>query len=107
MMVPFFWSAHTPTAIELAILVSTGISSTIGHFLQNSAYRHAEASVLTPFFYAQIISASGMGWLVFGQFPDSITVLGIAIICASGIGIAYIEHKRAHPLPPADPMEAV
>lgn len=107
LMVPFFWSAHTPTTIELAILVSTGITSTIGHFLQNTAYRHAEASVLTPFFYAQIISASGMGWLVFGQFPDSITVLGIAIICASGIGIAYIEHKRAHPLPPADPMEAV
>jgi hypothetical protein len=69
-MVPFFWSSHTPTVVELAILVSTGITSTIGHFLQNTAYRHAEASVLTPFFYAQIISASGMGWLVFGQFPD-------------------------------------
>ncbi|AON54567.1 DMT family transporter [Herbaspirillum seropedicae] len=107
LLVPFFWTSHTPTMVELAILVSTGITSTIGHFLQNSAYRHAEASVLTPFFYAQIISACGMGWLVFGQFPDRITVLGIAIICASGIGIAYIEHKRAHPLPPADPMESV
>ncbi|WP_075258322.1 DMT family transporter [Herbaspirillum camelliae] len=107
LLVPFFWTSHTPTAVELAILVSTGITSTIGHFLQNSAYRHAEASVLTPFFYAQIISACGMGWLVFGQFPDRITVLGIAIICASGVGIAYIEHKRAHPLPPADPMESV
>ncbi|QJQ00921.1 DMT family transporter [Herbaspirillum rubrisubalbicans] len=107
LMVPFFWTSHTPSMVELAILVSTGITSTIGHFLQNTAYKHAEASVLTPFFYAQIISASGMGWLVFGQFPDSITVLGIAIICASGIGIAYIEHKRAHPLPPADPMESV
>lgn len=107
LMVPFFWTSHTPSMVELAILVSTGITSTIGHFLQNTAYKHAEASVLTPFFYAQIISACGMGWLVFGQFPDSITVLGIAIICASGIGIAYIEHKRAHPLPPADPMESV
>ncbi|MEN2671882.1 DMT family transporter [Herbaspirillum huttiense] len=107
LLVPFFWTSHTPTVVELAILVSTGITSTIGHFLQNSAYRHAEASVLTPFFYAQIISACGMGWLVFGQFPDQITVLGIAIICTSGIGIAYIEHKRAHPLPPADPMESV
>lgn len=107
LLVPFFWTSHTPTMVELAILVSTGITSTIGHFLQNSAYRHAEASVLTPFFYAQIISACGMGWLVFGQFPDQITVLGIAIICASGISIAYIEHKRSHPLPPADPMESV
>ncbi|MFJ3044851.1 DMT family transporter [Herbaspirillum chlorophenolicum] len=105
--VPFFWSSHTPDLVEWAILISTGLTGTIGHFLQNNAYRHAEASVLTPFFYAQIISASGMGWLVFGQFPDRITLLGIAIICASGMGIAYVEHKRAHPLPPADPMEAV
>ncbi|MBO9535628.1 DMT family transporter [Herbaspirillum sp.] len=105
--VPFFWSSHSPTLVEWAILISTGITGTIGHFLQNNAYRHAEASVLTPFFYAQIISASGMGWLVFGQFPDRITLLGIAVICASGMGIAYVEHRRAHPLPAADPMESV
>lgn len=107
LMLPFVWrSAHMPSGVEWLILISTGITSTIGHFLQNNAYRHAEASVLTPFFYAQIISASGMGWLVFGQFPDSITILGIAIICASGMGIAWVEHKRARPLP-ADPVESV
>ncbi|OWY30734.1 DMT family transporter [Herbaspirillum robiniae] len=105
--VPFFWSVHSPDLVEWAILISTGITGTIGHFLQNSAYRHAEASVLTPFFYAQIISASGMGWLVFGQFPDGLTVLGIAIICASGVGIALIERRRHHRLPAADPMESV
>lgn len=105
--VPFFWSVHTPSAVEWAILVSTGITGTVGHFLQNSAYRHAEASVLTPFFYAQIISASAMGWLVFGQFPDGLTMLGIAVICASGVGIALVERRRHHRLPAADPMESV
>jgi len=104
--VPFFWSAHAPTMIEWLILISTGITSTIGHFLQNNAYRHAEASLLTPFFYAQIISASAMGWLVFGQFPDGITIIGIAVICASGMGIALVEHRRARPMP-AEPGEAV
>jgi drug/metabolite transporter (DMT)-like permease len=95
-LVPFFWSSHSPSLAEWMILISTGITSTVGHFLQISAFRHAEASVLTPFFYAQIISATTMGWLVFGQFPDGFTMLGIGIICASGVGIAYVEHRRIH-----------
>lgn len=101
LLLPFFWSPHMPDTNEWLIMASTGVTSTIGHFLLNSAYKHAEASVLTPFAYAQIISASTMGWLVFGQFPDAVTILGIAVICASGMSIAYVEHKRAHPQPAA------
>jgi drug/metabolite transporter (DMT)-like permease len=98
-IVPFFWSSHAPDFREWLILASTGVTSTIGHFFVNSAYKHAEASLLTPFVYLQIISATAMGWLVFNQLPNSLTALGIAIICASGIGIAYVEHKRQHPHP--------
>ncbi len=94
LIVPFFWSSHMPTTREWLILASTGVTSTIGHFFVNSAYKHAEASLLTPFFYLQIISATTMGWLVFKQLPNALTALGIAIICASGMGTAYIEHRR-------------
>lgn len=94
--VPFFWSSHVPTTREWLILASTGITSTIGHYFVNSAYKHAEASLLTPFFYLQIVSAAGMGWLVFGQLPDALTAVGIAVICTSGAGIALVEHRRAH-----------
>ncbi|NEX62855.1 DMT family transporter [Noviherbaspirillum galbum] len=94
--VPFFWVAHMPTIREWLILASTGVTSTIGHYFVNSAYKHAEASMLTPFFYLQIISAASMGWLVFGQLPDALTGIGIAVICASGAGIAIVEHRRAH-----------
>lgn len=96
LIVPFFWSSHMPTTQEWLILASTGITSTIGHYFVNSAYKHAEASLLTPFFYLQIISATVMGWLVFNQLPDKLTALGIGIICASGMGIAYVEHRRIH-----------
>lgn len=96
-MVPFFWSSHMPTTREWLILASTGVTSTVGHFFVNSAFKHAEASLLTPFVYLQIISATAMGWLVFGQLPDSLTAIGIAIICTSGMVIAYVEHRRLHP----------
>ena len=95
-IVPFFWTPHQPTVAEWLILASTGITSTIGHLLVNSAYKHAEASLLAPYAYLQIISATTMGWLVFGQLPDTLTALGIAIICAGGVGIAYVEHRRVH-----------
>lgn len=95
-LVPFFWSTHAPTLREGLILASTGITSTLGHYLVNTAYRHAEASLLTPFFYLQVISATTMGWLVFGQLPDMLTAAGIGIICASGMGAAYVEHRRSH-----------
>jgi drug/metabolite transporter (DMT)-like permease len=97
LIVPFFWSSHVPTNREWLILASTGITSTVGHYFVNSAYKHAEASLLTPFSYLQIISATTMGWLVFNQLPDMLTALGIGVICASGMGIAYVEHRRAHP----------
>jgi drug/metabolite transporter (DMT)-like permease len=93
-LVPFFWSSHVPDFREGLILASTGITSTLGHFLINSAYKHAEASLLTPFVYLQVVSATIMGWIVFGQLPDSLTVIGIAIICSSGIGVALLEHRR-------------
>ncbi|RJG06034.1 DMT family transporter [Noviherbaspirillum cavernae] len=103
LIVPFYWSSHMPSSKEWLILASTGITSTVGHYFVNSAYKHAEASLLTPFSYLQIISATTMGWLVFNQLPDKLTALGIAIICASGIGIAYVEHRRMHPLPAVGP----
>jgi drug/metabolite transporter (DMT)-like permease len=95
-VVPFFWTPHQPTAAEWLILASTGVTSTVGHLLVNNAYKHAEASLLAPYAYLQIISATTMGWLVFGQLPDSLTAVGIAIICAGGVGIAYVEHRRVH-----------
>ena len=93
---PFFWTPHQPTTAEWLILASTGITSTVGHLLVNSAYKHAEASLLAPYAYLQIISATMMGWLAFGQLPDNLTAIGIAIICTGGVGIAYVEHRRVH-----------
>jgi drug/metabolite transporter (DMT)-like permease len=92
-----------PSNREWLILASTGVSSTIGHLFVNSAYKHPETSPLTPFVYLEIFSASAMGWLGFNQLPDSLTALGIAIICASGAATAYDclcrDHRhRWHPI---------
>ena len=39
-------------------------------------------------------SEAGLGWLIWGHFPDPTSWLGIAVICTSGIVIGIIEWNR-------------
>jgi len=80
--------------LEWTVFLSTGISGALGHLLQIGAYRNAPASTLAPFIYVQIISATAMGWLVWGDFPSPLSWLGIAIVCGSGMTIGLIEWRR-------------
>lgn len=100
LMLPLILPPALPVLRELSVanwvlLISTGFSGALGHLLQIAAYRNAPASTLAPFIYLQIVSATAIGWLVWGHFPDALTWLGIAIICASGIGIGLIEWRRS------------
>lgn len=88
---PIFSTFNTPHWIALA---ATGIFGALGHLLQIQAYQHAPASLLAPFVYLQIISAAGLGWLLWGQFPDAISWIGIAIVCGSGMVVAILEWRR-------------
>lgn len=79
---------------EWAVLAATGIFGALGHLLQIQAYQRAPASLLAPFVYTQIISAAGLGWLIWGQFPDAISWLGITIVCSSGAVVGYMEWRQ-------------
>jgi len=88
---PWFWQMPQLAPWQWALLASTGVTGLLGHWLQAAAYRKAPATLLAPFNYLQIVSAATIGWLVFGQWPDRVTALGIALICAAGLGVAAWE----------------
>jgi drug/metabolite transporter (DMT)-like permease len=90
----FDWPAHMPWQ-HVALIVLGGILGTMGHLLFILAFRHAPASALTPFTYVQLVWATLLGWIVYGHFPDRYTLLGMAIIGASGLLIALHERRRA------------
>jgi drug/metabolite transporter (DMT)-like permease len=72
-----------------------GALGTAGHFLFIRAHQHAPASALTPFTYTQLIWSTALGWLLFGQFPDRFSLIGIAVIAGSGLLLAWHERRRA------------
>ena len=91
-LAPFFWV--TPTWQQVGIAVLIGISSTAGHWIVVLAYRHADASVLAPFTYSQLVWVSLLGFIMFAEIPDRWTVLGACIIISSGLYIAHRERIR-------------
>jgi drug/metabolite transporter (DMT)-like permease len=80
--------------LHLAMFCALGVLGGIGHFFLIRAHFHAPASVLGPFMYGQLVTAVVLGGLVFGQFPDGPAVLGMLVITASGLALAFSHRRR-------------
>jgi S-adenosylmethionine uptake transporter len=66
-----------------------------GYLFSIMVMRVGEISYVAPFRYTGLIWALGLGWLVFGEWPDDITLLGAAIVVSSGIFMLYREARLA------------
>jgi drug/metabolite transporter (DMT)-like permease len=84
------WPQDLTTWFLLVLIGSLGM---IGHSMLTHAHRHAEASVLAPTVYSQVIYIAILSWLVFGQAPDARTMVGTTIIVASGLFIWFRERQ--------------
>lgn len=91
---PWFWFDQVPTLFQCALLASLGIIGGLGHFLFTAAFRDAPASLLGPLSYLQLLWVSLLGWLVFDHIPDTLSLLGICIIGASGVLVALKPRGR-------------
>ena len=95
-LAPFFWT--TPDLLGWVELVAQGVLTGLGHYIVIQAIRDANVSTLAPFTYFQIIWAAGLGLFVFGDVPAWTTIVGAAVIVASGVYMFYREaYVRAHP----------
>jgi drug/metabolite transporter (DMT)-like permease len=92
LLVPFVWV--TPSWQDILLGVFIGIASTAGQWIVVLAFRYADASVLAPFQYIQLLWVSVFGFLIFSEIPDIWTVSGAAFIIASGLYTAHRERVR-------------
>jgi drug/metabolite transporter (DMT)-like permease len=92
---PWFGSRIDLTWMDVVLLAGIGVIGTVGHFLLILAFQRAPASALTPFTYIQVVFATLIGWLAYNDFPDALTLAGMALIAGSGLLLTWHERRRA------------
>ena len=90
-MVPFVW--HTPSLGHALLMLALGTCGMSAHLFLTQAFRHAAPALLAPFGYCQIVFAGVIGWLVFSHVPSASALVGIAVICLSGLAAAWMQRR--------------
>ncbi len=85
----------TPELTHLPLFILMGIISFASHGCIVLAFDRAPASVLAPLSYTEIISATIVGYVLFGDIPDKFVWLGVALIAGGGLYIAHRERTAA------------
>jgi drug/metabolite transporter (DMT)-like permease len=83
--------------VDLAVLVLIGIFGGTGHVFAVTAHRYADASILAPVIYIQLVLAALAGIVVFATWPTVWTLAGGLIIVAAGLYIWHRERRRETP----------
>jgi drug/metabolite transporter (DMT)-like permease len=82
-----------PDPLDAVVLLSNGILAAVGMILFVSAYKYAESNFVAPFEYSSMIWAVTYGFFVFGDFPDSFTWLGVAVVATAGILMVWRDRQ--------------
>lgn len=80
-------------------LLGVGFWATVSHMCITYALKYAPSATLAPLHYTELISAVIFGYVIFADFPDRLTWVGIAIITGSGLYIIWRERQTARALP--------
>ncbi|PCD77528.1 DMT family transporter [Pseudothioclava arenosa] len=84
-----------PQGIFWIWCAGVGLASTISHISMSYALKFAPSSTLAPLHYFEMITATLFGYLVFRDFPNLSSWIGIAIITGSGLYLIHRERVTA------------
>jgi len=88
---PFGWV--WPTRDVALLLVASGLLGGIGQLMMTASYRYADASALAPFWYAQLLFATVLGFLLFDEVPTAQMLIGAGLVIGAGLLIAWRESR--------------
>jgi drug/metabolite transporter (DMT)-like permease len=88
----FHWV--TPDPQTLGLLILAGLIGGVGQLFLTEALRQAPIGVIAPFDYTQLIWATGLGLVIWGELPHPLTLVGAVIVAASGVYILHRELRR-------------
>ena len=86
-----YWDPVSKSDWSIMLLLSA--SGVVGHYLLIKCYEVAEASAVQPFAYLQLIWASMIGIIIFGEQITTNVLIGACIIVGAGLFTLWRERK--------------
>ena len=83
------------SALQLLYLILAGTFACVGQLGITKAYICAPAREISVYDYTQVIFAAALGFFVFGDIPDWLSILGYVLICGAGVAMFFYNKKRA------------
>ena len=88
-----------PKGLEPVWLIMCGISAAVAHMFLSYAFRYAPTTLLGPMHYLEIVTASIIGYLVFGDLFNQTAFVGVLIIVGSGLYLIWRERQVSRAVP--------
>lgn len=82
-----------PTGLPLLWLVLGGLSAAIAHIFLTYAFKYAPVTLLGPMHYMEIVTATILGYMVFGDLFNGLAAFGVCVIISSGLYLIWREHQ--------------
>ncbi|HYB09752.1 MAG TPA: DMT family transporter [Alphaproteobacteria bacterium] len=92
-ILPFSKIVLPSSLFDGLVFILLGLWGLLGHFFVIKAFQWGAASFVAPMGYGELVGSTLLGYFLFADFPDLWTWIGAATIVASGLYIAYREHK--------------
>jgi drug/metabolite transporter (DMT)-like permease len=86
-----------PTPLEWALMAGTGLLMVCGQACFLNAIGRAEASFVTPVFYATLIFAAFYDAVIYGVLPDSVGWIGAGLILSGALILVWREGRQSPP----------
>ncbi len=83
--------------LDWALFAAIGLFGGFGHYFLVRAFQNAPAAVISPIGYVELVGTTILGYVLFGNFPDGWTWVGVAIIIACGVYVGYRERRESRP----------
>ena len=91
-VLPFFWV--TPATGDWVMLVAIGLLGGAAQIAFTHAFSLAPPVIVAPFDYANMLLATMLGYLIWGDVPTATILAGAVLVIASGLYIVYREAMR-------------
>ena len=75
------------------VIVGIGIATLFNQSFRAAAYRHATPSKLASFMYFSVLLAGLWDWMFFDKIPNTLSLIGAALVVTGGILKVYLRHK--------------